>query len=110
MISYFLIIRLINVVNTNIFIYITAILIYFLKNKTMSSINLIKMKIIMNSSLINGVVLIHPFYIYITYSYFIIICLLCKFYYKKNYFLKFLKNNKKNMFLCSLIALFLGGW
>ena len=78
--------------------------IFFLKN-------IILLNFIANTTLINGVVLIHPLLIYLTYTLLIIFII----YYKYNFifFNKILiriKLHKNILFIFSFIALFLGGW
>lgn len=63
-----------------------------------------------NVNLINGVVLIHPFYVYITY---IILVIFIIFFYRNNQYCNkvfyFIKLNKFVLFMCSSFSLLLGG-
>lgn len=65
----------------------------------------------LNTTLINGVVLIHPILVYITY---ILLIILTNIVYNNtkymNYFFYLLKNSLNRLLFCSFIALFLGGW
>lgn len=79
-------------------------ILYFFKN-------FILIDYIANINLINGVVLIHPILIYLTYVLFIIFIFTYKFNFKQfNKILFFIKLFKIRLFLFSFTALFLGGW
>lgn len=64
-----------------------------------------------NTSLINGVVLIHPILIYLTYFLLIVNFMFLKNnFYKVNFVIFIFKKNILIIALCSFLALFLGGW
>lgn len=66
---------------------------------------------VVNTSLVNGVVLIHPILIYITYFVLIINFLILKNnFYKINFIIYTFSSSTLLLLVCSFLALFLGGW
>lgn len=103
--------------NNLIFIYnnILLILIIFFLFEYKYNLQFFKNTILqhynVNTNLINGVVLIHPLLIYLTYTIFIVFIFFFKFNFKIfNKILIFLNKYKLSLFNFSFIALFLGGW